>query len=75
MRTFQTYDQVDGMRNCMEEPSASRALQIQEDFQVRASDGTSKQGKAGDYLLGRNDGDLSVCPRAIFESFYSFVNA
>ena len=74
MKTFQTYDQVDGMRECMEMPSASQALQIQEDFQVVA-DGKSTPGNAGDYLLSRNDGKLYVCDRAMFERVYGFVDA
>ena len=75
MKTFQTYEQVDGMRECMEMPSASQALQIQEDFQVTASDGTSTPGKAGDYLLSNNDGGLRVCSREIYEFFYGFTDA
>ena len=74
MKTFQTYDQVDGMRECMEKPSASQALQIQEDFQVTA-DGKSTQGKAGDYLMNRHDGELYVCDRVMFERLYGFVDA
>ena len=75
MKTFQTYDQVDGMRECMEKPSASQALQIQEDFQVTAPDGTSTQGKAGDYLVSNNEGELSVCDGELFAFFYAFVDA
>ena len=75
MRTFQTYDQVDGMRECVEKPSASQALQMQEDFQVTAPDGTSTPGKAGDYLLSNNDGGLRVCGRVTYEFFYGFVDA
>ena len=75
MKTFQTYEQVDGMRECMEKPSASQALQIQEDFQVTAPDGTSTPGKAGDYLVSNTDDELSVFPRATYELFYEFVDA
>ena len=75
MKTFQSYEQVDGMRECMEKPSASQALQMQEDFQVTAPDGTATPGKAGDYLLSRNDGELFVCDRAIYEFFFGFVTA
>ena len=75
MRTFQTYDQVDGMRECMEKPSASQALQMQEDFQVTAPDGTSILGKAGDYLVSNNEGEISVCSRDIYEFFYGFIDA
>ena len=75
MRTFMTYDPVEGMRECVEKPSASQALQMQEAFQVVALDGTATPGAAGDYLLSRNDGVLSVCDRTTFEFLYGFVDA
>lgn len=73
MKTFDTFEQVDGMNGCMKRPIVVHAVQIAEDFRVNTLEGNYKQGKAGDYLMRGIDGELYICDRAIFEKSYDWV--
>jgi len=73
MKTFDTFETVDGMQNCMKRPIVIQAKKINEDFRVNTLEGNYKQGKAGDYLMRGIDGELYICDGPIFEKTYDFV--
>lgn len=73
MKTFDTFEQVDGMAGCRKRPIIVHAIQINEDFRVNTLEGNYKQGKAGDYLMRGIEGELYICDREIFEKTYDFV--
>ena len=73
MKTFDTFEKVDGMNDCMKRPIVVHAKQIDEDFRVNTLEGDYKQGKAGDYLMRGIDGELYICDREIFERSYDWV--
>jgi hypothetical protein len=73
MKTFNTFEVVDGMAGCRKRPIIVHALQITEDFRVNTLEGNYKQGKAGDYLMRGIDGELYICDREIFEKTYDWV--
>ena len=72
MKTFDTYEEIDGFITCMKRPIQIKAKQIQEEFCVVSLEGTVK-GKPGDYLMKGVDGELYICDRAIFEKTYDVV--
>ncbi len=74
MKTFSTFEQVEGMRGCMKKPIVVHAVQIQEEFRVDTLEGDYKQGKAGDYLMRGVDGELYICDRDIFERTYGWTD-
>jgi len=73
MKTFDTFEQVDGMAGCMKKPIVVHAKRIDEEFRVNTLEGNYKQGKAGDYLMKGIDGELYICDGPIFEKTYDFV--
>ena len=73
MKTFDTYEKVEGMAGCRKRLIIVHAIQINEDFRVNTLEGDYKQGKAGDYLMRGIDGELYICDREIFEKTYDFV--
>ena len=73
MKTYDTFEAVIGMQECMKRPIVIHAKQIEEDFRVNTLEGNYKQGKAGDYLMKGIDGELYICDGAIFEKTYDFV--
>lgn len=73
MKTFDTYELVEGMAGCRKRPIIVHAIQIHEDFRVITLEGNYKQGKAGDYLMRGVNGELYICDREIFEKTYDFV--
>lgn len=72
MKTFGTFEEVDGMRWCRKSAIAS-SKQINEDFRVDTLEGNYKQGKAGDYLMRGIENELYICDKAIFEKTYNFI--
>lgn len=73
MKTFDTFEQVEGMNECMKRPIVVHAQQINEPFRVNTLEGNYKQGKAGDYLMKGIDGELYICDGPIFERTYDWV--
>lgn len=73
MKTFDTFEAVDGMQNCMKRPIVIQAKKINEDFRVNTLEGNYKQGKAGDYLMRGIDGELYICDGPIFDKSYDFL--
>lgn len=73
MKTFETYEQVEGMSGCMKKPIVVHAMQMQEEFRVDTLEGNYKQGKPGDYLMRGIDGELYICDRDIFDRSYEWV--
>ena len=73
MKTYETFENVDGMKGCLKKPIVVHAKQINEDFRVETLEGNYKQGKAGDYLMKGIDGELYICDKDIFEKTYDFV--
>jgi hypothetical protein len=73
MKTFDTFETVDGMTGCMKKPIVVHALRIDEEFRVNTLEGNYKQGKPGDYLMRGVDGELYICDGPIFEKTYDFV--
>ena len=73
MKTYKTFENVDGMKGCLKRPIIVHAKQINEDFRVDTLEGNYKQGKAGDYLMKGIDGELYICDKDIFEKTYDFV--
>lgn len=73
MRTFDTFEQVADMGDCMKRPIVVHAKRIDEEFRVNTLEGNYKQGKAGDYLMKGVDGELYICDKEIFEKTYDFI--
>ena len=51
MKTYDTYEKVDGMMDCVKRPIVVHAKRIDEEFRVETLEGNYKQGKPGDYLM------------------------
>ena len=73
MKTFETYEQVADMQDCMKRPIVIQAKMMTDDFRVVTLEGDYKQGKIGDYLMRGIDGELYICDRDIFIRSYDFV--
>lgn len=73
MKTFDTFEQVDGMTNCIKKPIVIHAKRIDEEFRVNSLEGNFKQGKPGDYLMRGIDGELYICDGPIFDKSYGWV--
>lgn len=81
MKTFDTFETVEGMLTCrnriirrrMMLPIIIHAKQINEEFRVNTLEGNYKQGKPGDYLMQGIDNELYICDKEIFEKTYEWV--
>jgi len=73
MKTYDTFETVDGMQGCMKKPIVVHAKRIDEEFRVNTLEGNYKQGKPGDYLMKGVDGELYICDGPIFDRTYNFV--
>ena len=73
MKTYDTFEQVDGMMGCVKRPIIVHAKRIDEEFRVETLEGNYKQGKPGDYLMRGIDGELYICDGSIFEKTYDFL--
>lgn len=73
MKTFETFENVDGLKDCMKRPIVVQAKKIEEEFRVDTLEGNYKQGNPGDYLMKGVDGELYICDGPIFERTYDFV--
>jgi len=73
MKTFDTFEEVGGMNNCMKRPIVVHAKKMNEEFRVNTLEGNYKQGKPGDYLMRGIDGELYICDGHIFEKTYDFI--
>jgi hypothetical protein len=73
MKTFDTFEPVDGMQPCMKKPIVVHAKKIDEPFRVNSLEGDYKQGKTGDYLMQGIEGELYICDGDIFERTYGWV--
>lgn len=73
MKTFETFEKVDGMGSCIKRRIVVHAKQMLEEFRVNTLEGNYKQGKPGDYLMQGVDGELYICDKLIFEKTYDFV--
>ena len=73
MKTYDTYEKVDGMMDCVKRPIVVHAKRIDEEFRVETLEGNYKQGKPGDYLMKGIDGELYICDGPIFEKTYEFI--
>ena len=73
MKTYDTYERVDGMMGCVKRPIVVHAKRIDEEFRVETLEGNYKQGKPGDYLMRGINGELYICDGPIFEKTYDFL--
>jgi hypothetical protein len=73
MKTFDTFEQVEGMGGCMKKPIVVHAKKMDVEFRVNTLEGNYKQGKPGDYLMRGIDGELYICDGPIFEKTYNWV--
>jgi hypothetical protein len=73
MKTYDTYEKVDGMMDCVKRPIVVHAKRINEEFRVETLEGNYKQGKPGDYLMRGINGELYICDGSIFEKTYDFL--
>ena len=73
IKTFDTFEQVDGMVDCRKRPIVIQAKKIDEEFRVNTLEGNYKQGKPGDYLMKGIDGELYICDGSIFEKTYDIL--
>ena len=73
MKTFDTFEQVDGMVDCRKRPIVIQAKKIDEEFRVNTLEGNYKQGKPGDYLMKGIDGELYICDGSIFVKTYDIL--
>jgi hypothetical protein len=74
MKTFDTFEQVEGMDGCMKRPIVVHAKKMDIEFRVNTLEGDYKQGKPGDYLMRGIDGELYICDGPIFERTYDWVD-
>ena len=74
MKTFDTFERVDGMEDCIKKPIVVHAKRIDEEFRVNSLEGNFKQGKPGDYLMRGIDGELYICDGPIFDKSYGWCN-
>lgn len=72
MKTFTTYEPVQGMSLCKKKPVLVKCKQINEPFEIITMEG-KMQGKPGDYLICGVEGELYVCDQAIFNKTYDLV--
>ena len=73
MKTYDTFEQVDGMMGCVKRPIVVHAKRIDEEFRVNTLECNYKQGKPGDYLMRGIEGELYICDGPIFEKTYDFL--
>lgn len=73
MKTFDTFEQVQGLRPCMKKPIVVHAVQIDEPFRVNSLEGDYAQGNPGDYLMRGVRGEMYICAKSIFEETYGWV--
>lgn len=73
MKTFDTYEEVDGMKDCMKKPIVVKHKQIDKDFRVESLEGNYKHGKPGDYLMRGIEGELYICDGPIFKKTYDII--
>jgi hypothetical protein len=73
-RTFDTYEEVDGLSPCMKKPLVVHARRMDAPFRVRSLEGDYKLGKPGDLLMRGIDGELYICDGAIFDRSYDWVD-
>ena len=73
MKTFDTFEEVQGMSPCVKRPIIVHAKKFEFEFRVNTLEGNYKQGKPGDYLMKGIDGELYICDGPIFERTYDFV--
>lgn len=73
MKTFDTYEVVDGMQGCIKRRIIVHAKRMDTEFRVNTLEGNYKQGKPGDYLMRGIDNELYICDGPIFELTYDIV--
>lgn len=73
MKTFTTFEKVDGMKPCMKKPISVNAKIINEPFRVESLEGDYKQGKSGDVLMTGIDGEHYICCGDIFGKTYDWI--
>lgn len=73
MKTFDTYEEVKGMQECIKRPVIVNAVQINEEFRVFSLEGDYVRGKPGDYLMKGIKGELYIYDKDIFEETYDFI--
>lgn len=71
--TFDTYEEVEGMRPCRKKPIVVHAKQVDVPFRVNSLEGDYAQGKAGDYLMTGVDGEHYICDQDLFNRTYEWV--
>lgn len=72
MKTYETFEEVAGMRPCMKRPIIVHAKQMEGPFRVYSWEGDYAQGNTGDYLMRGVKGDLYACAKDVFEQSYDF---
>ncbi len=73
MKTFDTYEDSIGLKECVKRPIIVHALQIKYPFRVKSLEGDYAQGNAGDYLMRGIKGEHYICAKDIFEDSYDFL--
>lgn len=73
MKTFGTFENVNGMKRCMKRPIVVHSMQMKEEFRVETLEGNYKQGKPGDYLMKGVKDELYICDKEIFEQTYDWL--
>ena len=71
--TFNTYEEVEGMRPCRKKSVVVHAKQVGSPFRVNSLEGDYAQGKEGDYLMTGVDGEHYICDQDIFHRTYEWV--
>ena len=62
-------EEIKGMRNYMKKPIIISAKQINKEFTINSLGGVAK-GKAGDYIIKDEEGEIYPCDRELFEEDY-----
>ncbi len=73
MKTFDTFEDDIGLKECVKRPVIIHALQINYPFRVKSLDGDYVQGEVGDYLVRDITGEHFIYDKEIFEESYDFM--
>jgi len=73
LKTFDTFEDAIGLKECVKRPIIVHALQLGYPFRVKSLEGGYAVGKPGDYLMRGIKGEHFICDKEIFEQSYDFL--
>jgi len=73
LKTFDTFEDNIGLKECVKRPVIVHALQINYPFRVKSLDGNFTEGMPGDYLFESSSGAHYAMTKEVFEDNYDFL--